>query len=33
VSLGQAYQNALTGSSEPADVEIPAFDVKGLTTP
>ena len=33
VSLGQTYQNALTGASEPADVEIPALDLKVLTTP
>ena len=33
VSLGQALQNALTGQSEPAEVSIPAFDVKVLTNP
>ncbi len=33
VSLGQAYQNALTKENEPADVQIPAFEVKVLTTP
>ena len=33
VALDQAYQNALTGESEARDVQIPAFDVKVLTTP
>jgi beta-galactosidase GanA len=33
VPLDQAYQNVLTGKTEPLDVPIPAFDVKVLTTP
>jgi beta-galactosidase len=33
ISLGQALQNALTGESEPAEVQIPAFDVKVLVNP
>jgi beta-galactosidase GanA len=33
VTLDQAYQNALTGQSEAREVQIPAFDVKVLTTP
>jgi beta-galactosidase GanA len=31
VPLEQAYKNALTGKTEPMDVEIPAYDVKVLT--
>ena len=31
VTLDRPYQNALTGESEPAEVQIPAFDVKVLT--
>ncbi|MBZ5562957.1 MAG: beta-galactosidase [Acidobacteriia bacterium] len=30
ISLGQPYRNALTGESEPADVQISAFDAKVL---
>jgi len=33
VPLDQAYQNALTGKTEPMEVEIPAYEVKVLTTP
>ena len=33
VTLGQALQNVLTGQSEPAEVSIPAFDVKVLVNP
>jgi beta-galactosidase len=33
VSLGQALRNALTGEPEPAEVQIPAFDVKVLVNP
>lgn len=33
VAFEQAYKNALTGETEPAQVQIPAFDVKVLTTP
>ncbi len=33
VRLERAYQNALTGSAEPVEVSIPAFDVKVLTNP
>jgi beta-galactosidase len=33
VTLGRAYKNALTGETEPAEVQLPAFDVKVLTTP
>ncbi|MBZ5544780.1 MAG: beta-galactosidase [Acidobacteriia bacterium] len=33
VSLGQALQNVLTGQSEPAEVSVPAFDVKVLVNP
>ena len=33
VRLGQGLQNALTGESEPADVQIAAFDVKVLVNP
>jgi beta-galactosidase len=32
VPLDQAYHNALTGVTEPMDVQVPAFDVKVLTT-
>ncbi|MGO8789166.1 MAG: beta-galactosidase [Terriglobia bacterium] len=32
VPLDQAYQNALTGKTEPLDVQIPAYEVKVLTT-
>jgi beta-galactosidase len=32
VSLDQAYHNALTGATEPMDVQVPAFDLKILTT-
>jgi beta-galactosidase len=31
VPLDQAYQNALTGKTEPMDVQIPAYEVKVLT--
>ena len=30
VDLGQAYRNVLTGAAEPAEVKLPAFDVKVL---
>lgn len=30
VLLGESMQNALTGNVEPAQVELPAFDVKVL---
>jgi len=33
VTLDRGYQNALTGETEPAEVQLPAFDVKILTTP
>jgi len=33
VNLKQRFENALTGTSEPAEVTIPAFDLKALTTP
>jgi beta-galactosidase len=33
INLGQALRNALTGESEPAEVQIPAFDVKVLVNP
>jgi beta-galactosidase len=33
VPLDQAYQNALTGETVPMDVQIPAYEVKVLTTP
>ncbi len=33
VPLDQAYHNALTGGTEPMDVQVPAFDVKVLTGP
>jgi beta-galactosidase len=33
VPLDQAYQNALTGKTEPMDVQIPAYEVKVLTAP
>jgi len=32
VSLGQSYRNALSGSAEPAEVQLAPFDVKVLTT-
>jgi beta-galactosidase len=32
VPLDQVYQNALTGKTEPMDVQVPAYDVKVLTT-
>jgi len=32
VSLGESMHNALTGNVEPAQVELPAFDVKVLTS-
>ncbi len=31
VPLDRSYKNALTGTTEPMDVEIPAYDVKVLT--
>jgi beta-galactosidase len=33
VSLGEAWRNALTGEPEPAEVNIPAFDVRVLVNP
>jgi beta-galactosidase len=33
VAFEQAYRNALTGETEPAQVQIPAYDVKVLTVP
>ena len=33
VTLDQGYHNALTGEAQPAEVQLPAFDVKVLTTP
>ena len=33
VSLGQSFRNALTGETQPAEVQLAAFDVKVLTTP
>jgi beta-galactosidase len=33
VPLDEAYQNALTGKTEPLDVQVPAYEVKILTTP
>ena len=33
VTLDRGYQNALTGETEPVEVQLPAFDVKILTTP
>ncbi|MBZ5516586.1 MAG: beta-galactosidase [Acidobacteriia bacterium] len=33
VILGEAWRNALTGEPEPAEVNIPAFDVKVLVNP
>jgi beta-galactosidase GanA len=33
VAFEQAYKNALTGETEPAQVQIPAYDVKVLTLP
>lgn len=33
VTLDRAYRNALTGETEPVEVQLPAFDVKVLTTP
>jgi beta-galactosidase len=32
VPLDQVYQNALTGRTEPIDLQVPAFDVRVLTT-
>ncbi len=33
VPMGQKYVNALTGATEPANIEIGPYNVKVLTTP